>query len=181
VKPFSATMFFVMFLLFCAHANLSSQLMIPRSVFGNGGEASANSSYKVKATLGQSLVGKTSDASNQKHIGFWYTLASIKVDAGNINALPSRFVVLGNYPNPFNERTTIRFILPERSGVRLDVFDLLGRKVATIVNGAMDAGEHAMILDGTALNAAASGSRMYFCTLTALGISITHAMIATEY
>jgi hypothetical protein len=52
-----------------------------------------------------------------------------------------------NYPNPFNPSTTIRFSLPQREQVTLKVFDVLGREVAALVSGELNAGEHAVVFD----------------------------------
>ena len=56
--------------------------------------------------------------------------------------LPTSFALESNYPNPFNPTTTIRFDVPEASDVRLEVYDLMGRRVATLVNGQMAAGRY---------------------------------------
>ncbi|MEM8486622.1 MAG: FG-GAP-like repeat-containing protein [Bacteroidota bacterium] len=56
--------------------------------------------------------------------------------------LPTEFALESNYPNPFNPTTTIRFDVPEASDVRLEVYDLMGRRVATLVNGQMAAGRY---------------------------------------
>ena len=58
------------------------------------------------------------------------------------DALPESFVLHANYPNPFNPVTTIEFELPEATAVRLDVFDMMGRRVATLVDQHLDAGRH---------------------------------------
>lgn len=52
-----------------------------------------------------------------------------------------------NYPNPFNPTTSIRFEVPQTSEVRLEVFDLLGRQVGTLVNGMVEAGMHTRVFD----------------------------------
>ena len=61
---------------------------------------------------------------------------------------PSRFELLQNYPNPFNMNTQISFVLAEKTDVSLDVFDLLGRKVANIFSGRADAGKMTINWDG---------------------------------
>ena len=65
--------------------------------------------------------------------------------------VPSEFAVLQNYPNPFNPTTTIRFSIPQRSHVTLKVFDVLGREVATLVEGELNAGEHSVVFNADGL------------------------------
>jgi hypothetical protein len=67
-----------------------------------------------------------------------------------------------NYPNPFNPFTTIHYQIPSRAHVTLTVFDLLGREVATLVDGMEEPGEKRATFDGSAL---ASG--VYFYRLRA--------------
>ncbi len=63
-----------------------------------------------------------------------------------------------NYPNPFNPSTTIGFDLPEKARVRIDVFNVTGQKVATIVNNTLHAGSHALQFDASELS---SGTYIY--------------------
>ena len=63
----------------------------------------------------------------------------------------SRYQLAQNYPNPFNPNTTIRFSLPQRELVTLRVFDALGKEIGTLVNGALEAGEHQVVFDATGL------------------------------
>jgi hypothetical protein len=69
----------------------------------------------------------------------------------DLNATPSGFSLLSNYPNPFNPSTTIGYTLLEAGFARLSVFDLSGREVAKLVNGWRDAGPHHVSFDGSAL------------------------------
>lgn len=54
--------------------------------------------------------------------------------SGNEHGVPDSFELQPSFPNPFTTRTTLRFSLPYAAGVRLEVFDLLGRRVATVVD-----------------------------------------------
>jgi hypothetical protein len=60
---------------------------------------------------------------------------------------PSAFALRQNHPNPFTERTAIRFELPIETDVRLEVFDAQGRRVQTLANGQFPAGFHAVEWD----------------------------------
>jgi len=66
-------------------------------------------------------------------------------------SMPAEFALYQNYPNPFNPSTTIEYALPFASHVALEVYDLLGRKVASLVNERMAAGTHAVRLDASGL------------------------------
>jgi subtilisin family serine protease len=56
--------------------------------------------------------------------------------------LPTEFALHQNYPNPFNPATEIGFALPEASTVKLEVFNILGQRVITLIDAEMEAGEH---------------------------------------
>ncbi len=64
---------------------------------------------------------------------------------------PAGFSLQQNYPNPFNPETTIRFTLPQRAFVTVQVFDLAGREVATLLQETKPAGSHALIFDASHL------------------------------
>jgi hypothetical protein len=80
-----------------------------------------------------------------------------------------------NYPNPFNPSTTIRYSLPEKSMTRLEVFDVTGRKVATLVDEEQDPGPHQAVFQGASL---ASG--MYFYRLTSNRNSSTRKLLLVK-
>jgi len=93
------------------------------------------------------------------------------VDDFNDN-LPTDFGLTQNYPNPFNPTTTIEFSLPERATVRLDVYNMLGQKVATLAEGDFGAGVHTVTW-----NAVRNASGIYFYRLNAGAEVITRKMI----
>jgi hypothetical protein len=69
-------------------------------------------------------------------------------DPGDIGSIPHRFTLQQNHPNPFNTATTIVFSLDKTGYVSLVVYDLLGRKVRTIVDEDLSSGGHTATWDG---------------------------------
>jgi len=85
---------------------------------------------------------------------------------------PGSFELLQNYPNPFNPATTIEFTLKLGSDVRVTVFDILGNRIATLVDGYEYAGSHKVIFDGKNLS-----SGIYFYSIEVNNLQQTKAMI----
>lgn len=82
---------------------------------------------------------------------------------GDVPAVPvNAFVLHPNYPNPFNPSTTVRFDLPVAVRTTLGVYNILGQRVALLVDGAMPAGRHAVTWD-----AGTRPSGVYFLRLEA--------------
>jgi len=92
-------------------------------------------------------------------------------------SLSGRFGLLQNTPNPFNPTTTIRFILPEANEVRLEIYDAAGRKVTTLVDGRMLAGEHQLEWNGMAATGDRVASGVYFYKLTAGEENVSRKMV----
>ena len=88
---------------------------------------------------------------------------------------PADFALAQNYPNPFNPATKIDYTLKSDGRVRLTVFDLKGREVATLADGLKPAGRHSVIWDAKNLK-----SGVYFCKLQADGTTITRKMLLVK-
>ena len=86
------------------------------------------------------IVGSNNNTSNVIVVG---TLA---IDG---DLIPVEFALRQNYPNPFNPITTLRYDLPEQTHVNITVYDMLGRKVRTILNQQQDPGYKSIIWDAT--------------------------------
>ncbi len=97
---------------------------------------------------------------------------SVGVTTSHAAPLPMAYALLQNYPNPFNPVTTIRYELPVTSRVTLNVFNLLGQVVATLVSGEEPAGVYSVRLNGRDL---ASG--VYFYRLVAGPFTETRKLI----
>jgi hypothetical protein len=89
--------------------------------------------------------------------------------------IPNPFQLDQNCPNPFNSTTTIRFSLPHREHVTLNVYDVLGREVATLVDGELTAGEHTVNF-----NAEGIPSGVYFTQMKAGNVVQRIKMMVTK-
>ncbi|MEN3039397.1 MAG: T9SS type A sorting domain-containing protein [Candidatus Kryptonium sp.] len=76
--------------------------------------------------------------------------------------IPKEFALYQNYPNPFNPITNIEFDVAERTRVRIEVYDVLGRVVGVVVDGEFDAGRYVYRFDGVGLS-----SGVYYCVMRA--------------
>lgn len=99
---------------------------------------------------------------------------STSIDEGT-SSLPTQFELKGNYPNPFNPTTNIAYSVPTNSEVRLAVYDMLGRQVATLVNGVQAPGNYSVNFDATNLS-----SGMYLYRLQAGNFSQTQKMMLVK-
>jgi hypothetical protein len=79
----------------------------------------------------------------------------------NDNSVPKSFALYQNYPNPFNPSTTIKYDLPKASRVSLVIYNILGQRLATLVNEMQPTGHHVVSWDGGTQNGAAA-SGVYF-------------------
>jgi hypothetical protein len=85
---------------------------------------------------------------------------------------PEQFSLEQNYPNPFNPSTVISYNLPQASDVRLEVFNLLGQRVALLVNDRVQTGAHTVRFDAGNLS-----SGIYIYRLQAEGFTETRKML----
>ena len=81
--------------------------------------------------------------------------------------LPKEFTLHQNYPNPFNPSTTITFAIPVESLVRIEIYDILGRRVTTLLNEIMIIGNHQIEWNTVTTTGYDIGSGMYIYRMTA--------------
>ncbi|MEK7774846.1 MAG: right-handed parallel beta-helix repeat-containing protein, partial [Candidatus Zixiibacteriota bacterium] len=94
--------------------------------------------------------------------------------------LPYSFEVSQNYPNPFNPTTEIRFVLPESKHTLIEVFNVLGQRVSTIIDRQLTAGEHVVSWNGRTDDDGSVASGVYLYRLTAGSYSATRKMILVK-
>lgn len=86
--------------------------------------------------------------------------------------IPDSYDLYQNYPNPFNPATTIKFIIPKSGNIKLQVYDMLGRKIKTLIDGNIEAGYHLIRFDGSNL-----GSGVYLYELNSSSFNMVRKML----
>jgi hypothetical protein len=94
---------------------------------------------------------------------------------GDLVDLPSEFALLSNYPNPFNAQTVIEYQLPVSSSVKLEVYNLLGSKVATLLDAKQEAGYKSVTWDASNVS-----SGIYFYKLIVGDFTETRRMVLVK-
>jgi hypothetical protein len=88
------------------------------------------------------------------------------------NEIPTNFALYQNYPNPFNLSTTIEFDIPERTSVKLIIYDILGREIETLIDKELEPGKYKINFTATNLP-----SGVYFYTLKTPKFTKTNKML----
>jgi len=98
-------------------------------------------------------------------------------DVNDDTAQPVAARLLGNHPNPFNPTTEVAFSLAAEGRAQLVVYDIRGRRVRTLADGAYAAGEHTLVWDGRADSGAVCATGVYLLRLDAAGATATQRML----
>ncbi|MGQ9560233.1 MAG: FlgD immunoglobulin-like domain containing protein [Candidatus Oleimicrobiaceae bacterium] len=126
-----------------------------------GGRASAKEAGKTARMTDVDLYGTAADLYGRRLAGSPPTGAQHAR-----GALPLQFAVYHNYPNPFNPQTTICFALPAEVVVKLQLFDITGHKVNSLLDERRPAGRYEVVWDGTDGRGAMLPSGVYLYRLT---------------
>jgi hypothetical protein len=111
-------------------------------------------------------------------IAMWTKVTPTDVpDEDDNHVMPGHFDVAQNYPNPFNPATTIAFSLPKRSRVTIEVFNMLGQRVRTLLNDIKSAGTHTILWDGRDDCGQMQATGTYFYRTLTDGIVTTKKML----
>jgi hypothetical protein len=108
---------------------------------------------------------------------FTLVVTNVTGISNNNQNIPDKFALYQNYPNPFNPETKIKFDIPsnvrrETSDIKLIIYDILGKEIATLVNESLQPGTYEVTFDASNLS-----SGMYFYRLTASEYTNTKKLI----
>lgn len=143
-----------------------------------GGEVSYLKQYVTSATQNLEMTGYVPVENGSftasftgKSVTTFVSTSSMPSSVSKNREVPVGFELHQNYPNPFNPSTTIGYYLPVSSEITIEVFDVLGRKAATLVEGKMPAGQHQLLFDASHLP-----SGVYIYRLTSKDFTQTQKM-----
>jgi hypothetical protein len=95
----------------------------------------------------------------------YFAISNITDISSKKTNLPSEFIVLRNYPNPFNPSTIIYYELPKAENIEIKIYDILGREVRTLYNSFHKAGTYTMAWDGRNSWNSPVAAGIYFCRI----------------
>ncbi len=135
------------------------------------GQSSTTAFYYVRMVYNDALLlNQITSPSNTVDIDI------VGGEQGKINIVnPGEFALEQNFPNPFNPATLIYYQIAEKSHVNIEVYDMLGEKISTLVDEIKDKGSYEITFDGSALS-----SGMYMYKITAGKFSATKKMLLVK-
>ena len=120
--------------------------------FGDGTTSSEKDPSYDYGKIGDFSISLTATDNDGVSTTYSETITILNVSNEVNSGIPTEFAIQQNYPNPFNPSTNINYSLPEASRVTIIVYDLLGQKVAELVNTEKSAGYHSIAFDASALS-----------------------------
>ncbi len=152
-----------------------AQFQMLKSVFGNGSTSIAETNFRLVGTIAQPLIGVTRTSSNIMDIGFWYDRTNTRpTSVQDIGMNELDFRLDQNYPNPLvigssqNMITTIGYTVPYHTHIKIELYNFLGNKIATIVDEESDPGTYKHTWNASGLT-----SGIYLYRLSGNGFSET--------
>lgn len=143
-----------------------------RLTISSGGGWSSDGTFNNQMVFGQTSYGKAEDSVFFGGGGFLGGGDDWLVSIEDETIKPSKFELSQNYPNPFNPQTTIEYSLAEPGRVRLEVFNILGQRLAVLVDEFQEAGYHKYLW-----NAADIPSGVYFYRIGSGDYEMTRKML----
>lgn len=127
--------------------------------------------HKVSSSLSQSVIGTQRGVMKTVYTGFWspWVTWAVPVDweEDDPSRLPVDFDLHQNYPNPFNLNTVIAYALPKKSDVNIQIYNVLGQKVKTLLDELQTLGYKKIHWNGTDDNDNLVSSGIYFYRIVA--------------
>ena len=164
-------------LLSATHSRLGDQLAAVATAGGTTTALTPGDTLTLEFAAPSIVAGQVRDWIVMSN-GVYSSVAPARQQAGDgTESLPTRFALLQNRPNPFSRTTAIHFELPQASRVRLEIFDLQGRRVRKLVDRRYEAGRWSVTWDQRSGDGAAMMAGVYVYRMQAASFSAERKMI----
>ena len=139
-----------------------AQNAVNRSAILSGGGLSVGTTISIRAGFGEAFGSAPGGGTNVLWSGVWLPPGFVASAVDDVPIFLGQTTLLQNNPNPFNPQTVIPFLIGQAEGrVQLDIYNIAGRLVRTLVDGPLPAGPHKIIWDGTDMQHRAVASGVY--------------------
>jgi hypothetical protein len=163
-------------------AKTSAQVKVRGASIGFSSAVTTGERFGIKATLGDGSNGLTEGEFFKIGSGFIFADPQAKVPSaleegvGVPGEIPADFELHQNYPNPFNPVTSILISIPNASRARLEVYNMIGQRLAVLVDQDLPAGTHHYEWDATDVVGQPVSSGVYLYRLVAGEYTSTRTM-----
>jgi len=158
--------------------------LIFSDVVASSGCEAKSDSFLLGFSVAQPVIGLSSDSVYVESAGFWHWRMpwpvpdlGVKSQPSFELSLPKEYSLSQNFPNPFNPVTSINYSLPEAVYVKLEIYNILGQKVRTLVDKPQVAGYKTVRWDGRDKDRREMASGVYFYRLEAGRYSSTKKLL----
>jgi len=130
----------------------------------------STTNYQLSSSLGQSISGIQEGTAIKLYTGFWnpWSVWALPVEEEeDFGQFPREFALSQNYPNPFNPITVIEYALPKASEVKIQIYNILGQKVRSLVDEPQEPGYKRVHWDGKDDRGNEVSSGVYFYRIVA--------------
>lgn len=138
---------------------------------GGGAMWLSTANYKLSSSLGQSISGVQVGATKTLYTGFWcpwvLEMTPVEWEEADYTRRPTDFGLRQNYPNPFNPATVIEYDLPKACEVKIEIYNVLGQRVRTLVHEMQEPAYKKIFWDGRDDGGNEISSGVYFYRLEA--------------
>jgi hypothetical protein len=153
---------------------------LKNDVIDDGGTKMTSSNYVLRGSFGQPTIGKISSANYVAYIGFWHpypAVPGVEEDFFFDSRFPLVFALSQNYPNPVVSGTSVKYAVPARSHVSLEVFNSAGQRTRTLVDGVQEPGYYEVKWDLRGVSGDRLPNGVYFYRMLAADFLQTKKMV----
>lgn len=141
------------------YRNATGESLWVREYNGKGNGVDVSNAIAIDSSGNIIITGRSQISGNDYDIVTIKYFQQVGVEPVN-NIIPSGFLLMQNFPNPFNPVTIVKYIVPSKNNIRLSVYDIEGKEISSLVNSVKNTGQYQAVFDGSKFP-----SGIYFCTL----------------